>query len=58
MEVEEANRTQNEQKLKDLRYDDLQSNLIKIVVNYIQVATIITGYQFEWPSFVSDLFYF
>jgi len=43
----------NDKKLKKIRNDDFHSNLIKIVVNYLQVVTIITNYKFEWPSYVS-----
>jgi len=38
---------------KKAKNDDFHSNLIKIVVNYLQVVSIIVNYRFEWPSYVS-----
>ena len=42
----------NGEKKESISDDDFQSNLMKIVVNFLQVSTIIFQYKFDWPDFV------
>jgi len=41
---------------RSISNEDFQSNLMKIVVNFLQVSTIIFQYRFDWPDFV--IYYF
>ena len=46
------------EKKYSLSNEDFQSNLMKIVVNFLQVSSIIFLYRFDWPDFVNNLFNF
>mmetsp|Transcript_19745 Transcript_19745/g.16913 ORF Transcript_19745/g.16913 Transcript_19745/m.16913 type:complete len:264 (-) Transcript_19745:665-1456(-) len=41
---------------EDIEYDDFKANIFKILVNYVQVAGILTSYEFEWPESIEDVF--
>jgi len=44
------------EKKNTLGAEDFQSNLMKIVVNFLQVSSIIFLYRFDWPDFVTKSF--
>jgi len=48
-----------DEKKNTLNPEDFQSNLMKVVVNFLQVSSIIFLYRFDWPDFVTkSLFLF
>lgn len=42
---------------KKIQNQTLQSNLLKVGVNFIQTSTVILTFQLEWPEFVINFFF-
>ncbi len=49
------NQENREDRVQKINNEDFKSNLMKIVVNFLQVSTIIFQYKFEWPNFVLNI---
>jgi len=54
-QIEKQSKIDQEKMWEELRIDDFQANIVKIVVNYLQVLGVITDYNFDWPSQVDDV---
>jgi len=52
--IEKNSKNDQKKMWEDLRIDDFQANIVKIVVNYLQVLGVITDYSFDWPSQIDD----
>jgi len=53
--VKRAHKDENKEMQDELNNEDFQSNLMKVLVNFLQVSSIITQYKFEWPSFITNM---
>ena len=54
-QIEKQSKIDQEKMWEELRIDDFQANIVKIVVNYLQVLAVITDYDFDWPNQVEDV---
>ena len=50
--IKKAEKENDESLRSQIADDEFQSNLMKIVVNFAQISSVLTQYKLQWPDFV------